>query len=281
MPPAAWQALVSVALAAHRPEWLLRHGAALGPVLRAQPLAAGLALAQIGEDAAARAALRPWALHGQHGPEAALALWALDHKQRGVSGRTVSPRQQASVPPEAARAAEALLRGEAQQHAMLRAAWRCPRKRRRRRRLPAWLRLLQALPPGAALALLAALPPAARCGLLRAPARVREGLLALCGTPSDAQQPFADEVPAPALAAQALLAGTLALRAGRQSLARDWADCAARITARHAAAQGRPAKTPPPGLQTLLRLMSSGAAHAEPSSSSATCCWYICNPACP
>ncbi|SCY85340.1 Glycosyltransferase involved in cell wall bisynthesis [Paenibacillus polysaccharolyticus] len=265
LPLASWQALVSVALATHRPEWLLRHAWTLGPVQREQPLAEGLALAQIGEDAAARAALRLWAAHAQHGPEAALALWALGHKQRerGVPGRAAATRQRVAVP-EVAHAAEALLQDEgaatcgayassmalpAQALAAV-GAW------------PAWLRLLQALPPGGALALLAALPPAARCGLLRAPAHVRAWLLALCGTPSGAQQPCADEVPAPALAAHALLAGTLALLARRQSLARDWADNAARITARHAAAQGRPAKTPPPGLQTLLRLTASGAAHA-------------------
>lgn len=264
LPLAAWQALVSVALAAHRPEWLLRHAGALGPAQRGKPLAEGLALAQIGEDAAASTALRLWVAHAQHGPEAALALWALGHKQRerGVPGRAAATRQQAAVP-EVARAAEVLLQGEgaaacgtpsslalpAQALAAV-GAWH------------AWLRLLQALPRGGALALLAALPPAARCGLLRAPAHVRAGLLALCGTPGGAQQPCADEVPAPALAAHALLAGTLALLAGRQSLARDWADYAARITARHAAAQGGPAKTPSPGLQTLLRLTESGAAHA-------------------
>jgi tetratricopeptide (TPR) repeat protein len=260
LPLAAWQALVAAALAAHRPEWLLRHAAALGPALRAQPLATGLALAQLGECAAASAALRLWATHTQHGPEATLALWALGHKQRGMPVRTAAPHMQAAVP-EAARAAEALLRGEGAAacgaancaampaHALAAVgAW------------PAWLRLLQALPPGGALALLAALPPAARCGLLRAPACVREGLLALCGTPNGTQQPLADEVPAPTLAAHALLAGTLALLAGRQSLARDWAEHAARITARHAAAQGRPAKSLPPGLHTLLRLTSPGAA---------------------
>ncbi|MBR2564506.1 MAG: hypothetical protein IKE29_07775, partial [Paenibacillus sp.] len=97
---------------------------------------------------------------------------------------------------------------------------------------------------------------------LRAPAHVREGLLALCGTPYSAQQPLADEVPAPALATQALLAGVLALLAGWQSLARDWADQAAQITARHAAAQARPVQSLPPGLRTLLRLTASGAATA-------------------
>jgi hypothetical protein len=83
----------------------------------------------------------------------------------------------------------------------------------------AWLRLLQALPPGQAPALLAALSPAARCGLLRAPASVREGLLTLFGTPHGAQQPFSHEVPA------MVLAGTLALLAGRRRNARDWAEC--------------------------------------------------------
>ncbi|WP_315371317.1 hypothetical protein, partial [Paenibacillus xylanexedens] len=126
----------------------------------------------------------------------------------------------------------------------------------------AWLRLLQALPPCGALALLAALPPAARCGLLRAPASVREGLLALCGTPDGAQQPHTDEVPAPERTAHALLAGTLALFAGRQNLAREWAELA-QLTARQPAATGRPAKTIPPGLHTLLRLTAPGAAYAK------------------
>ncbi|MGQ8873356.1 glycosyltransferase [Paenibacillus sp. TSA_86.1] len=322
LPPLAWQALVSAALAAHRPEWLLRHAAALGPALRVQPLAAGLALAQLGEDAAASASLQLWRVQVQHGSEAELALWALGHKRQGVPGRHVVARQRVAAP-EAARAAEALLRGEGvevaggdasciavraraglDEHAHVQANVKMrarlneqasvheqaqsapqghvplPRSSARRAvpapaasaamallapaqalaavgAWPAWLRLLQALPPGCALALLAALPPAARCGLLRAPARVREGLLALCSSPGGAQQPLAGAVPA-----AALLAGTLALLAGRQSLARDWAEFAARITARHAAAQGRPAKAPPPGLQTLLRLTAPGAATA-------------------
>jgi hypothetical protein len=58
------------------------------------------------------------------------------------------------------------------------------------------------------------------------------------------------------------LAGTLALLAGRQGLARDWAEHSARITAQQAAAQGRPAQVQPPGLQTLLRLTAPGAATA-------------------
>jgi tetratricopeptide (TPR) repeat protein len=273
LPPAAWQVLIPAALDAHRPEWLLRHAASLFATLRAQPLAAGLALAQLGEDAAARAALQPWATHAQHGPEATLALWALGHKQPGerrasaaagsARGAAVSPaarrkaRQQAATP-DAARAAEALLRcapascaSPAPQavHAAAQAlarvgAW------------AAWLRLLQALPPGQAPALLAALPPAARCGLLRAPASVREGLLALFGTPHGAQQPFSHEVPA------MVLAGTVALLAGRQHTARDWAEWA-QITARHPAASGSPATTIPPGLHTLLRLTSPGAASTE------------------
>ncbi|KOY14478.1 tetratricopeptide repeat-containing glycosyltransferase family 2 protein, partial [Paenibacillus xylanivorans] len=164
LPPAAWQALIPAALDAHRPEWLLRHPASLSAALRAQPLAAGLALAQLGEDAAARAALQPWAAHAQHGPEAALALWALGHKQPSehrasaatgsARGAAVSPaarrwaREQAATP-DAARVAEALLRGASARcappapqavHAAAQAlarvgAW------------AAWLRLLQALPP--------------------------------------------------------------------------------------------------------------------------------------
>ncbi|WP_429350106.1 glycosyltransferase [Paenibacillus sp. 4624] len=267
LPLAAWQALVSVALAAHRTEWLLRHAGVLGPAYRAKPLAAGLALAQIGEDVAASTALRLWTAHVQHGPEAALALWALGHKQRecSVPGRAAATRTRQRVAvPEVARAAEALLQREGAAACGAASSMALPAQALAAvGAWPAWLRLLQALPPGGALALLAALPPAARCGLLRAPACARAGLLALCGSPSGAQQPCADEVPAPVLAAHALLAGTLALLAGRQSLARDWADYAARITARHAAAQGRPAKTPPPGLQTLLRLTSSGADHAR------------------
>ncbi|MNW54075.1 hypothetical protein D3C74_316620 [compost metagenome] len=126
----------------------------------------------------------------------------------------------------------------------------------------AWLRLLQALSPRGALALLAALPPAARCGLLRAPAGVREGLLALCGTPDGAQQPRADAVPTPERVAHALLAGTLALLAGRQNLAREWAELA-QLTARQSAATGRPATAIPPGLHILLRLTAPGAASAD------------------
>lgn len=273
LPPAAWQSLIPAALDAHRPEWLLRHAASLFAALRAQPLAAGLALAQLGEDAAARAALQPWATHAQHGPEAALVLWALGHKQPGepfasaaagsARGAAASPparrkaREQAATP-DAARAADALLRGapascaapapqavHAAALALARVgAW------------AAWLRLLQALPPGQAPALLAALPPAARCGLLRAPASVREGLLALFGTPHGAQQSFTHEVPA------MVLAGTLALLAGRQRTARDWAEWA-QVTARQPAASGSPTTTIPPGLHTLLRLTSPGAASTE------------------
>ncbi|SDD33802.1 Glycosyl transferase family 2 [Paenibacillus sp. CF095] len=283
LPPAAWQALIPAALAAHRPEWLLRHAAALVAPLRAQPLAAGLALAQLGEDAAARAALQPWAAHAQHGPEAALALWALGHKQPGGRNARAAARQQAALP-AAAHAAEALL-----QHGALarssggacssgsppfgatpggRAAPAPGGVLAAAQALAgvgawaAWLRLLQALPPRGALALLAALPPAARCGLLRAPDSVREGLLALCGTPDGAQQPPADEVPAPERTAHALLAGTLALLAGRQNLAREWAE-SAQLTARQSAATGRPATAIPPGLQTLLRLTAPGAASAK------------------
>ncbi|WP_315793945.1 glycosyltransferase [Paenibacillus sp. BIC5C1] len=274
LPPAAWQALIPAALDAHRPEWLLRHEASLAAVLRAQPLAAGLALAQLGEEAAARAALQPWATHAQHGPEAALALWALGHKQPGehrtraaaglARGAAASSparrnaRQQAAAP-DAARAAEALLRGGAPASCALPAPQAVHAAALALARVgawAAWLRLLQALPPGQAPALLAALPPAARCGLLRAPASVREGLLALFGTPHGAQQPFTHEVPA------MVLAGTLALLAGRQRTARDWAEWA-QVTARQPAASGSPATTIPPGLHTLLRLTSPGAASTE------------------
>ncbi|WP_405170966.1 glycosyltransferase family 2 protein [Paenibacillus sp. FSL H8-0280] len=274
LPPAAWQALIPAALAANRPEWLLRHAAALAAPLRAQRLAAGLALAQLGEDASARAALQPWAAHAQHGPEAALALWALGHKQPGRRNARAAARQQAALP-AAAHATEALL----QRGALARSQPRGAAPAGPAAPAPggvlaaaqalagvgawaAWLRLLQALPPRGALALLAALPPAARCGLLRAPASVREGLLALCGTPDGAQQPHADEVPAPERTAHALLAGTLALLAGRQNLAREWAE-SAQLTARQPAATGRPATTIPPGLQTLLRLTAPGAASAK------------------
>lgn len=277
--PAAWQALIPAALAAHRPEWLLRHAAALAGPLRAQPLAAGLALAQLGEDAAARAALQPWAAHAQHGPEVALALWALGHKQPGGRNARAAARHAAALP-AAAHAAEALLqRGALAGSSGL--ASSPPRGAAPGPAAPApsgvlaaaqalagvgawaaWLRLLQALPPRGALALLAALPPAARCGLLRAPASVREGLLALCGTPDGAQQPHADEVPAPERTAHAVLAGTLALLAGRQNLAREWAE-SAQLTARKPAATGRPATTIPPGLHTLLRLTAPGAAYAK------------------
>ncbi|WP_405131005.1 glycosyltransferase family 2 protein [Paenibacillus sp. FSL H8-0317] len=280
LPSAAWQALIPAALAAHRPEWLLRHAAALAGPLRAQPLAAGLALAQLGEDAAAQAALQPWAAHAQHGPEAALALWALGHKQPGGRNARAAARQQAALN-AAAHAAEALLQRGAL--ARSRSSSGSPPRGATpagpAARAPggvlaaaqalagvgawaAWLRLLQALPPRGALALLAALPPAARCGLLRAPASVREGLLALCGTPDGTQQPHADEVPASERTAHALLAGTLALLAGRQNLAREWAE-SAQLTARQPAATGRPATTIPPGLQTLLCLTAHGAASAD------------------
>ncbi|WP_339298462.1 glycosyltransferase [Paenibacillus sp. FSL R5-0623] len=260
LPPAAWQALIPAAVAAHRPEWLLRHAAVLAGPLRAQPLAAGLALAQLGEDAAARAALQPWAAHAQHGPEAALALWALGRKQPGGRNARAAARRsglacssgsplRGATPGGPAAPAPGDVLAAAQALAGV-GAW------------AAWLRLLQALPPRGALALLAALPPAARCGLLRAPASVREGLLALCGTPDGAQQPHADEVPAPERTAHALLAGTLALLAGRQNLAREWAE-SAQLTARQPAATGRPATTIPPGLQTLLRLTAPGAASAD------------------
>lgn len=281
LPPAAWQALIPAALAAHRPEWLLRHAAALAGPLRAQPLAAGLALAQLGEDAAARAALQPCAAHAQHGPEATLALWALGRKQPGGRNARAAARQQAALP-AAAHAAEALLlRGATARSSGL--ACSPPRGAAPGPAAPApsgvfaaaqalagvgawaaWLRLLQALPPSGAgaLALLAALPPAARCGLLRAPASVREGLLALCGTPDGTQQPHAGEVPASERTAHAVLAGTLALLAGRQNLAREWAE-SAQLTARQPAATGRPAKTIPPGLHTLLRLTAPGTASAD------------------
>ncbi|MGN7414892.1 tetratricopeptide repeat-containing glycosyltransferase family 2 protein [Paenibacillus sp. SAF-068] len=281
LPPAAWQALIAAALAAHRPEWLLRHAAALAGPLRAQPLAAGLALAQLNEDAAARAALQPWAAHAQHGPEAALALWALGQKQPGGRNARAAARRQAALP-AAAQAAEALL----QRGALAGSSMACSPPGGATPGGPAapapggvlaaaqalagvgawaaWLRLLHALPPRGVLALLAALPPAARGGLLRAPASVREGLLALalCGTPDGAQQPHANEVPAAERIAHALLAGTLALLAGRQNLAREWAE-SAQLTARQPAATGRPATTIPPGLRTLLRLTAPGAASVD------------------
>lgn len=278
LPPAAWQAMIPAALAAHRPDWLLRHAAALAAPLRAQPLAAGLALAQLGEDAAARAALQPWAAHAQHGPEAALALWALGRKQPGGRNARAAARQQAALP-AAAHAAEALLLRGAPARSNASAcscgsppcsatpggpAAPAPAVLAAAQALAgvgawaAWLCLLQALPPRGALALLAALPPAARCGLLRAPASVREGLLALCCMPDGVQQPRADEVPAPERTAHALLAGTLALLAGQQDLAREWAE-SAQLTAQQPAASGRPATAIPPGLQALLRLTAPGA----------------------
>ncbi|WP_153980320.1 glycosyltransferase family 2 protein [Paenibacillus xylanilyticus] len=287
LPPAAWQALVPAALDAHRPEWLLRHAGPLAAVLRQQPLAAGLALAQLGEDAAARASLQPWAAHAQLGPEASLALWALGCKRS--AGRALA-RAGAHQPlqgrtacelPAAALAADALLRGSAPGNAAPGTAPReAPAPRAEAAAPPqavhaaaqalarvgawaAWLRLLQALPQGAAPALLAALPPAARCGLLRVPASVREGLLELFGLPPEIQQPFTDEMPATARATEALLAGTLALLAGRQTEAQEWAVRAQHI-ALQPAASGRPATTLcSPGLHMLLRLTSPGAAATE------------------
>ncbi|MGG4126947.1 glycosyltransferase [Paenibacillus illinoisensis] len=288
LPSAAWQALVPAALDAHRPEWLLRHAAPLAAVLRQQPLAAGLALAQLGEDAAARVSLQPWASHAQLVPEASLALWALGCKRS--AGRALA-RAGAHQPlhsrtacalPAAALAADALLSGSAPGNSALGTAPRsaAPAPRAIAAAPPpgvhaaahalarvgawaAWLRLLRALPQGAAPALLAALPPAARCGLLRAPASVREGLLELFGLPPAMQQPFTDEMPATARATEALLAGTLALLAGRQTAAQEWA-----MRARHIALQpatsGRPVTTLcSPGLHTLLRLTSPGAAATE------------------
>jgi tetratricopeptide (TPR) repeat protein len=288
LPPAAWQALVPAALDAHRPEWLLRHAAPLAAVLRQQPLAAGLVLAQLGEDAAARASLQPWAAHAQLGPEASLALWALGHKRsdgrafacagahQPLQGRT------ACALPATAHAADALLCGSAAGNAApcnaaprsaapasraeaaapLQAVHAAAQALARVNAWAAWLRLLQALPQGAAPALLAALPPAARCGLLRAPASVREGLLELFGLPPAMQQPFMDEMPATAGATEALLAGTLALLAGRQSAAQEWARRARHI-ALQPAASGRPANVSSPGLHMLLRLTSPGASATE------------------
>lgn len=290
LPPAAWQALVPAALDAHRPEWLLRHAGPLTAVLRQQPLAAGLVLAQLGEDAAARASLQPWAAHAQLGPEASLALWALGHKRS--AGRALAcecahqPLQgrTACALPAAALAADALLRGSAPGNAAAVPCNAAPRSAAPASRAEAatplqavhaaaqalarvgawaaWLRLLQALPQGAAPALLAALPPAARCGLLRAPASVREGLLELFGLPPAMQQPFMDEMPATAGATEALLAGTLALLAGRQSAVQEWARRARHI-ALQPAASGRPATVCSPGLHMLLRLTSPGVSATE------------------
>lgn len=287
LPPAAWQALVPTALDAHRPEWLLRHAAPLAAALRQQPLTAGLVLAQLGEDAAARASLQPWAAHAQLGPEASLALWALGCKRSAgralarVGGHQQLHSRIACALPAAALAADALLRGSAAGTAAPGAAPRsaAPAQRAtaaapsqgvhaaaqalaRAGAWAAWLRLLQALPQGAAPALLAALPPAARCGLLRAPASVREGLLELFGLPPAMQQPFTDEMPATARATEALLAGTLALLAGRQTAAQEWA-VRARHIALQPAASGRPVTVCSPGLHILLCLTSPGAAATE------------------
>lgn len=327
LPLVAWQVMLQTALDAHRPEWLLRHASSLASVMQAQPLASGLALAQLGEDAAAEMALRPWALHAQHGPAATLALWALACKRRGMSaaapgdagdvgeagdaagaagdvgesasavacdvgdvgavaGETTGGARagglalcHAATPPwpAAACAAEALLRepaprcdggdqaptaaspAQAQQAAVHAAADALARTGA----WAAWLRLLAALPPGAAPALLAALAPAARCGVLRAPASVHEGLLQLCGgEPPAAGQPFADEVPAAIRTAEALVAGTLALLAGRRHAARAWAELAQRSSLQ-ATAAGRPATTVTPGVRALLRLTAPGATTAD------------------
>ncbi|MFS0872433.1 glycosyltransferase [Paenibacillus xylanilyticus] len=271
LPPAAWQALIPVALHAHRPKWLLRHAAPLAAALHAQPLAAGLALAQLGEDAAARAALQPWAGHAQLGHEASLALWALGCKRNASdacvhAGARLQLPSQAALRSTAARAAEALLRGAAPGSAALaqppHAVHAAAVALARVGAWAAWLRLLQALPPGAVPAMLAAQQPAARCGLLRAPASVREGLLELFGMPQAEQQPFTNEVPATARAMEALLAGTLALLAGRQSTAHEWAVQAHQLTLQPAAS-GRPATAISPGLHTLLRLTAPGAASSE------------------
>ena len=170
LPPAAWQALVPAALDAHRPEWLLRHAGPLAAVLRQQPLAAGLALAQLGEDAAARASLQPWRRMRSSGPRrrwrcgrsaASAALGAARAGAQPLQGRTAC-----ELP--AALAADALLRGRAGQRAR-RCAAPAPRASSARAaaqalaRVGAWAAcLLQALPQGAAGA-----PP----GTLRAAAR--------------------------------------------------------------------------------------------------------------
>ncbi|MDR6723007.1 tetratricopeptide (TPR) repeat protein [Paenibacillus amylolyticus] len=351
LPLVAWQVMLQTALDAHRPEWLLRHAGSLAGVMQAQPLASGLARAQLGEDAVAEVALRPWASHAQYGPAATLALWALACKRRGlpaaasgesareagdaasvvacdagdvgdvgavackvgesgesagdVAGKVgdagdvgtvgtvgavageatggaraagLAQRHAAAAPwPAAAGAAEALLRepaprgdggdqapaaaspAQAPQAAVHAAADALARTGA----WPAWLRLLAALPPGAAPALLAALAPAARCGVLRAPASVREGLLQLCGgDPPAAGQPFADEVPAAIRTAEALVAGTLALLAGRRHAARAWAELAQRSSLQ-ATAAGRPATTVTPGVRALLRLTAPGATSAD------------------
>ncbi|WP_217363762.1 glycosyltransferase [Paenibacillus sp. DCT19] len=300
LPLVAWHVMLQTALDAHRPEWLLRHAGSLAGVMQAQPLAPGLALAQLGEDAAAEVELRPWALHAQHRPAATLALWALACKRRGVpaaaSGDAVGgageatgcahagglAHSHAATPPwpAAACAAEALLReasprgddgdggnrasaaaspAQAPQGAVHAAADALARVGA----WAAWLRLLAALPPGAAPALLAALAPAARCGVLRAPASVREGLLQLCGgEPPAAEQPSADEVPAAIRTAEALVAGTLALLAGRRHAARAWAEWAQRSSLQATAAD-RPATTVTPGVRALLRLTAPGATSAS------------------
>ncbi|WP_145044657.1 glycosyltransferase [Paenibacillus xylanexedens] len=345
LPLVAWQVMLQTALDAHRPEWLLRHAGSLAGVMQAQPLASGLARAQLGEDAVAEVALRPWASHAQHGPAATLALWALACKRRGlpaaapgesardagdaasvvacdagdvgdvgavackvgesgesagdVAGKVgdagdvgavagesaggayaagLAQRHAAAAPwTAAAGAAEALLRepaprgdggdqaptaaslAQAPQAAVHAAADALARTGA----WPAWLRLLAALPPGAAPALLAALAPAARCGVLRAPASVREGLFQLCGgEPPAAGQPFADEVPAAIRTAEALVAGTLALLAGRRPAARAWAELAQRSSLQ-ATATGRPATTVTPGVRALLRLTAPGATTAD------------------
>ncbi|KQY82092.1 hypothetical protein ASD24_15635 [Paenibacillus sp. Root52] len=282
LPLVAWQVMLQTALDAHRPEWLLRHAGSLAGVMQAQPLASGLALAQLGEDAAAEVALRPWASHAQHGPAATLALWALACKRRGLpaaaSGEAgdaagdvgalageatggaraagLAHRHGAAAQWPAAACASPAQAPQAAVHAAADAlartgAW------------PAWLRLLAAMPPGAAPALLAALAPAARCGVLRAPASVREGLLQICGgEPPAAGQPFADEVPAAIRTAEALVAGTLALLAGRRHAARAWAELAQRSSLQ-ATAAGRPATTVTPGVRALLRLTAPGATTAD------------------
>ncbi|MEK4664937.1 hypothetical protein MHH93_23900, partial [Priestia sp. FSL H7-0729] len=50
--------------------------------------------------------------------------------------------------------------------------------------------------------------------------------------------------------------------AGRQNLAREWAE-SAQLTARQPASTGRPARTIPPGLHALLRLTAPGAASVD------------------
>ncbi|WP_239635243.1 glycosyltransferase family 2 protein [Paenibacillus sp. H1-7] len=230
LPPHAQAALLEAAVDLQRPEWLLQHRDALQAALALQPLAEGLALAQSGRLDAAEGALRPWAVHPQHGAAAALSLWALavkradaqqDASEAELPAAAFEPARQALLRLVAADGSFAplewltpgaapvggddgdplplpdALRAQAAQALLRVGAWE------------AWLRLSADATPE-----FAAMPHTVRCGMLQAPAAVQERLLDLLL----AAEPPAEELDRPGL----LLAGVLALERGRSQDALAW-----------------------------------------------------------